>query len=63
MWASVRRTPAGLLSLSPNGLVLMFDRRQYNDFLEDLEEDEALRKNINIFRGEWRTGMPLDALG
>ncbi|KAG2462049.1 NMD3 protein, partial [Polypterus senegalus] len=23
---------------------------QYQDFLEDLEEDEALRKNINIFR-------------
>lgn len=26
--------------------------RQYQDFLEDLEEDESLRKNINIFRGE-----------
>lgn len=26
--------------------------RQYQDFLEDLEEDEALRKNVNIFRGE-----------
>ncbi|RXM33150.1 60S ribosomal export protein NMD3 [Acipenser ruthenus] len=26
------------------------DERQYQDFLEDLEEDEALRKNINIFR-------------
>uniref|UniRef100_A0A8C7UL65 60S ribosomal export protein NMD3 n=1 Tax=Oncorhynchus mykiss TaxID=8022 RepID=A0A8C7UL65_ONCMY len=24
--------------------------RQYQDFLEDLEEDEALRKNVNIFR-------------
>lgn len=30
--------------------------RQYQDFLEDLEEDEALRKNVNIYRGE-----PLDA--
>lgn len=26
--------------------------RQYQDFLEDLEEDEALRKNVNIYRGE-----------
>lgn len=26
--------------------------RQYQDFLEDLEEDEALRKNVNIFRGK-----------
>ncbi|KAG5269778.1 hypothetical protein AALO_G00206010 [Alosa alosa] len=26
------------------------DERQYEDFLEDLEEDEALRKNVNIFR-------------
>uniref|UniRef100_A0AAY4E939 60S ribosomal export protein NMD3 n=1 Tax=Denticeps clupeoides TaxID=299321 RepID=A0AAY4E939_9TELE len=28
------------------------DERQYQDFLEDLEEDEALRKNVNIFRVE-----------
>uniref|UniRef100_A0A8C2JHG1 60S ribosomal export protein NMD3 n=1 Tax=Cyprinus carpio TaxID=7962 RepID=A0A8C2JHG1_CYPCA len=26
------------------------DERQYNEFLEDLEEDEMLRKNVNIFR-------------
>ncbi|MBZ3879936.1 Olfactory receptor 14C36 [Sciurus carolinensis] len=26
------------------------DERQYQDFLEDLEEDEAIRKNINIYR-------------
>uniref|UniRef100_A0A3B5M542 60S ribosomal export protein NMD3 n=1 Tax=Xiphophorus couchianus TaxID=32473 RepID=A0A3B5M542_9TELE len=26
------------------------DERQYQDFLEDLEEDEALRKNVNIYR-------------
>ncbi|KAL4647647.1 60S ribosomal export protein NMD3 isoform X1 [Arapaima gigas] len=26
------------------------DERQYQDFLEDLEEDETLRKNVNIFR-------------
>lgn len=26
--------------------------RQYQDFLEDLEEDETLRKNINIYKGE-----------
>lgn len=25
--------------------------RQYQDFLEDLEEDEAIRKNVNIYRG------------
>ncbi|XP_048362028.1 60S ribosomal export protein NMD3 [Sphaerodactylus townsendi] len=26
------------------------DERQYQDFLEDLEEDEAIRKNVNIFK-------------
>ncbi|KAG7215608.1 hypothetical protein INR49_022134 [Caranx melampygus] len=26
------------------------DERQYQDFLEDLEEDEHLRKNVNIYR-------------
>nr|XP_032834493.1 60S ribosomal export protein NMD3 [Petromyzon marinus] len=26
------------------------DERQYEDFLEDLEEDEAVRKNVNIYR-------------
>ncbi|KAM6062494.1 60S ribosomal export protein NMD3 [Chlamydotis macqueenii] len=26
------------------------DERQYQDFLEDLEEDEAIRKNVNIYR-------------
>lgn len=30
----------------------LFVFRQYQDFLEDLEEDEALRKNVNIYRGE-----------
>lgn len=25
--------------------------RQYQDFLEDLEEDEAIRKNVNVYRG------------
>lgn len=24
--------------------------RQYQDFLEDLEEDETIRKNVNIYR-------------
>lgn len=33
-------------------IVLSSCFRQYQDFLEDLEEDEALRKNVNIFRGE-----------
>uniref|UniRef100_A0A8D3ANQ8 60S ribosomal export protein NMD3 n=1 Tax=Scophthalmus maximus TaxID=52904 RepID=A0A8D3ANQ8_SCOMX len=28
------------------------DERQYQDFLEDLEEDPALRKNVNIYRVE-----------
>lgn len=26
--------------------------RQYQDFLEDLEEDETIRKNVNIYRSE-----------
>lgn len=26
------------------------DERQYQDFLEDLEEDEAIRKHVNIYR-------------
>lgn len=33
-------------------LTCFFVLRQYQDFLEDLEEDEALRKNVNIYRGE-----------
>lgn len=33
-------------------ILFVFVFRQYQDFLEDLEEDEALRKNINIFRGK-----------
>lgn len=31
--------------------VSLFFCRQYQDFLEDLEEDEAIRKNVNIYRG------------
>jgi len=26
--------------------------RDYNDFLEDLEEDAAYRQNVNIYKGE-----------
>uniref|UniRef100_A0A8C4ZB72 60S ribosomal export protein NMD3 n=1 Tax=Gadus morhua TaxID=8049 RepID=A0A8C4ZB72_GADMO len=36
------------------------DERQYTDFLEDLEEDEALRKNINIFRDTSRPPVESD---
>ncbi|CAH2247429.1 60S ribosomal export NMD3 [Pelobates cultripes] len=28
------------------------DERQYQDFLEDLEEDELIRKNVNIYKNE-----------
>lgn len=31
---------------------MIVSHRQYNEFLEDLEEDELLRKNVNIFRGD-----------
>lgn len=37
------------------------DERQYQDFLEDLEEDEALRKNVNIFRDANRLPVESDA--
>uniref|UniRef100_A0A7N8Y4G4 60S ribosomal export protein NMD3 n=1 Tax=Mastacembelus armatus TaxID=205130 RepID=A0A7N8Y4G4_9TELE len=37
------------------------DERQYQDFLEDLEEDEALRKNVNIFRGEPLDTIPVES--
>lgn len=33
-------------------LMMIVSHRQYNEFLEDLEEDEILRKNVNIFRGD-----------
>lgn len=33
--------------------------RQYQDFLEDLEEDEAIRKNINIYRSKALSAMGL----
>lgn len=36
----------------PSSYLLFGFFRQYQDFLEDLEEDEALRKNVNIYRGE-----------
>ncbi|KAJ8368786.1 hypothetical protein SKAU_G00088140 [Synaphobranchus kaupii] len=36
------------------------DERQYQDFLEDLEEDEALRKNINIFRDSSKVPVESD---
>lgn len=32
--------------------------RDYNDFLDDLEEDPAFRQNINIFKDQDR--MPVD---
>uniref|UniRef100_A0AAY4E917 60S ribosomal export protein NMD3 n=1 Tax=Denticeps clupeoides TaxID=299321 RepID=A0AAY4E917_9TELE len=36
------------------------DERQYQDFLEDLEEDEALRKNVNIFRDASKIAVESD---
>ncbi|KAJ4935573.1 hypothetical protein JOQ06_017105 [Pogonophryne albipinna] len=36
------------------------DERQYEDFLEDLEEDEALRKNINIYRDASKIAVESD---
>ncbi|XP_012871596.1 PREDICTED: 60S ribosomal export protein NMD3 [Dipodomys ordii] len=30
--------------------LILLSCRQYQDFLEDLEEDEAIRKNVNIYR-------------
>lgn len=32
---------------------MWFFYRQYQDFLEDLEEDEAIRKNINIYKSKF----------
>lgn len=36
----------------PHSLTWFYPIRQYQDFLEDLEEDESLRKNVNIYKGE-----------
>ncbi|XP_073673937.1 60S ribosomal export protein NMD3 isoform X1 [Garra rufa] len=36
------------------------DEKQYNEFLEDLEEDEMLRKNVNIFRDTSRIPVESD---
>uniref|UniRef100_A0A673B9E4 60S ribosomal export protein NMD3 n=1 Tax=Sphaeramia orbicularis TaxID=375764 RepID=A0A673B9E4_9TELE len=36
------------------------DERQYQDFLEDLEEDEALRKNINIYKDVSKVAVESD---
>lgn len=42
-------------------MMMIVSHRQYNEFLEDLEEDELLRKNVNIFRGDetHRTSLEL----
>jgi len=32
-----------------SSLVIVY--RDYNDFLEDIEEDPSYRQNINIFKG------------
>lgn len=42
-------------------LKVSFSCRQYQDFLEDLEEDEAIRKNVNIYRG-WCFGCVVDSI-
>nr|XP_003218214.1 PREDICTED: 60S ribosomal export protein NMD3 [Anolis carolinensis] len=34
------------------------DERQYQDFLEDLEEDETIRKNVNIYKN---SGIPVES--
>jgi nonsense-mediated mRNA decay protein 3 len=34
--------------------------RDYNDFLEDLEEDPAYRQNVNIYKGTGGACMPVD---
>ncbi|CAH2253523.1 60S ribosomal export NMD3 [Pelobates cultripes] len=35
------------------------DERQYQDFLEDLEEDELIRKNVNIYKSKNYNGDQL----
>lgn len=37
---------------------MLFFRRDYNEFLDDLEEDPALRQNVNIFKA--KTQIPVD---
>lgn len=37
--------------------------RQYQDFLEDLEEDETIRKNVNIYRSKAFVTSSLNRVG
>ncbi|KAJ8960085.1 hypothetical protein NQ314_006120 [Rhamnusium bicolor] len=43
-----------------NRSVAQFDRCDYNEFLDDLEEDAALRQNINIFKDKAKQ-IPIDS--
>lgn len=47
--------------LSTRKIILTFKCfRDYNEFLDDLEEDPTLRQNINIFRDRNKT-IPVDS--
>lgn len=38
-----------------------FPRSDYNEFLEDLEEDPALRQNVNIFKVTSKSTVAVDS--
>lgn len=54
VWTCAKNARPSCEYISPvtSDQLALFVFRQYQDFLEDLEEDEALRKNVNIYRGE-----------
>lgn len=42
-------------------LIVIAVFRDYNEFLDDLEEDPELRQNINIFKDPRNFNVPVDA--
>jgi len=50
--------PINIVKLQKKLLIVC---RDYNDFLEDLEEDPSYRQNINIYKG-WSSGFYYGAL-
>lgn len=42
--------------------MFVFLSRDYNEFLDDLEEDPAFRQNINIFKDAKKIAVDIDEL-
>ena len=55
-----RRRKWKLRHLDADGMDVTSVNRDYTDFLEDLEEDEAYRQNINIYKNPARMAVQIE---